>query len=34
MKHHNPPSYTRLSPSTMLNPVPVVLVSCADPENP
>ena len=28
------PKYTVLSPSTMLNPVPVVLVSCADPENP
>lgn len=26
--------YTVLPPSTMLNPVPVVLVSCADPENP
>jgi len=34
MKHQNPPSYTLLPPSTMLNPVPVVLVSCADPENP
>ena len=28
------PNYTVLSPSAMLNPVPVVLVSCADPENP
>ena len=27
-------NYTVLSPSAMLNPVPVVLVSCADPENP
>jgi flavin reductase (DIM6/NTAB) family NADH-FMN oxidoreductase RutF len=26
--------YKILSPSTMLNPVPVVLVSCADPDNP
>ncbi len=26
--------YTALSPSTMLNPTPVVLVSCADPEQP
>ena len=26
--------YTALSPSTMLNPVPVVLVSCADPKAP
>lgn len=34
MKRHMIPSYTPLSPSTMLNPVPVVLVSCADPENP
>ena len=30
----NQPAYTILSPSAMLNPVPVVLVSCADPENP
>ena len=28
------PSYTPLPPSTLLNPVPVVLVSCADPWNP
>ena len=28
------PKYTVLSPSAMLNPVPVVLVSCADPDNP
>ena len=28
------PSYTPLPPSTLLNPVPVVLVSCADPRNP
>ena len=28
------PQYTALSPSTMLNPTPVVLVSCADPEHP
>ena len=28
------PKYTVLSPSAMLNPVPVVLVSCADPGNP
>ena len=28
------PKYTVLSPSAMLNPVPVVLVSCADPKNP
>ena len=28
------PSYTCLPPSTLLNPVPVVLVSCADPRNP
>ena len=27
-------NYTTLSPSAMLNPVPVVLVSCADRENP
>ena len=27
-------NYTILPPSTMLNPVPVVLVSCADPKNP
>lgn len=33
MKHAQP-NYTVLSPSAMLNPVPVVLVSCADPENP
>lgn len=26
--------YTALTPSTMLNPTPVVLVSCADPEHP
>ena len=26
--------YSALSPSTMLNPTPVVLVSCADPANP
>lgn len=32
-QHHNP-SYTSLPPSAMLNPVPVVLVSCADPVNP
>ena len=31
MKH---PQYTVLPPSTMLNPAPVVLVSCADPEKP
>ena len=31
---HTQPNYTVLSPSAMLNPVPVVLVSCADPENP
>ena len=31
---HTQPNYTILSPSAMLNPVPVVLVSCADPENP
>lgn len=28
------PDYITLSPSAMLNPVPVVLVSCADPEAP
>jgi flavin reductase (DIM6/NTAB) family NADH-FMN oxidoreductase RutF len=33
MKHAQP-NYTVLSPSAMLNPVPVVLVSCADPKNP
>lgn len=33
MKHAQP-NYTVLSPSAMLNPVPVVLVSCADPEKP
>jgi flavin reductase (DIM6/NTAB) family NADH-FMN oxidoreductase RutF len=33
MKHAQP-NYTVLSPSAMLNPVPVVLVSCADSENP
>ena len=26
--------YTVISPSTMLNPTPVVLVSCADPKRP
>ena len=30
----NNPQYKTLSPSTMLNPTPVVLVSCADPDNP
>ena len=34
MKKSRQISYTTLSPSAMLNPVPVVLVSCADPENP
>ena len=34
MNQHHHPSYTSLPPSAMLNPVPVVLVSCADPENP
>ena len=34
MNRHNNPSYTSLPPSAMLNPVPVVLVSCADPVNP
>ena len=34
MKKDRRMSYTKLSPSTMLNPVPVVLVSCADPDNP
>lgn len=33
MKHAQP-NYTVLSPSAMLNPVPVVLVSCADPKKP
>ncbi len=33
MKHAQP-NYTVLSPSAMLNPVPVVLVSCADSKNP
>lgn len=33
MKHAQP-NYTVLTPSAMLNPVPVVLVSCADPKNP
>ena len=31
---HTQPNYTVLSPSAMLNPVPVVLVSCADSKNP
>ena len=31
---HTQPNYTVLSPSAMLNPVPVVLVSCADPKKP
>ena len=30
----NSSDYISLSPSTMLNPTPVVLVSCADKENP
>ena len=30
----NNSQYTVMPPSTMLNPTPVVLVSCADPENP
>jgi len=34
MNQHHHPSYTSLPPSAMLNPVPVVLVSCADPVNP
>ena len=34
MNQHHHPSYISLPPSAMLNPVPVVLVSCADPENP
>ena len=33
MKHAQP-NYTVLSPSAMLNPVPVVRVSCADPKKP
>ena len=34
MNQHHHPSYTSLPPSAMLNPVPVVLVSCTDPVNP
>jgi len=34
MNQHHHPSYISLPPSAMLNPVPVVLVSCADPVNP
>ena len=30
----NNPQYRSMAPSTMLNPTPVVLVSCADPEHP
>ena len=34
MNQHHHSSYTSLPPSALLNPVPVVLVSCADPVNP
>ncbi len=34
MSNHPDPQYISLSPSTLLSPTPVVLVSCADPAEP